>query len=535
MGWIGAEKCLAKYPKDIEFSPIRYIDSNRYKLAAMGSLNCSNRPGFLSLVILFAAAAVFCAYSQEKPSVAVLPFEPLNLQETDAGLAYSLFEQALIETGVYTVLSKDERDRILAAAGDSPFPCTEEDCAVEIGRTLSVQQVVLATVARSGGRYIVNAKIIEVAAAATLAADSVSASDKEQLSLACSQLAVSLVRKAVPGSLPEPSHAGEGPETAAGGAQPPSAEPTPEERRGLEEEEKLPAEYSRADVWSLVTICSGIFLLETGNIAAAASFELHRKISDTYFEYERTSWNFDELWRSDSSARFGYYFSTTLSYLSWTLGVASIPTYLYLFPEQAFSLSRWGRIIFTVGTALSIGGNVLDLLACTQRYRNDFLYEDYQAAGTDVDELKTRYDRGYVLYSVERLTSYAFWLIGGGGMITAFFIPGEKRSSIVGFWDKASLIAGVSLVATGSLTRTLALNYRQTFIESDGKKDTAYDRYVLCSVLSYGFWAVGGTAMLLPLFVDLGKTPADSEIEEPRSEALRLVPLPNGLILQYSW
>jgi hypothetical protein len=89
MGWIGAEKCLAKYPKDIEFSPIRYIDSNRYKLAAMGSLNCSNRPGFLSLVILFAAAAVFCAYSQEKPSVAVLPFEPLNLQEADAGLAYS--------------------------------------------------------------------------------------------------------------------------------------------------------------------------------------------------------------------------------------------------------------------------------------------------------------------------------------------------------------------------------------------------------------------------------------------------------------
>ena len=474
--------------------------------------------------LLFLFAASYSSFSQEKLVVGILPFEPIRVSRADAGIVYSFMETNFIDTGVYEVVTAEQRDQILATAGDTTPECKSNDCAVEIGRKLSADHIVLGSVALSEDRYIVNAKVIDVAASRTIAADSISAAEVDDLESACRDLTIGLVRRAVPGSLVEEQDSGTSAAAGAAGAAEPGAEaaksgpeiqapgegagPGPDLSPGPTEK------LGKADLWPLVNICGGMFLLELGNVMGSTGFELRRKISD---------------------AQFGYSFTTTLSYVSWSLAVASVPTYLAVFPDRAFRLSRWGKTLFTAGAALSIAGNVLDLMAAAQRYTNDFLYEDYMAAGIDVDELYTRYRNGYILYSIERLTSYAFWLVGGAGMITAFFIPGPKEEPISGFWDKVSLVAGVSLVGLGSVTRTVALNHRQTFIESDGMDEKAYDRYVLNSVLSYGFWAVGGVGMLLPFFTDIGGGKTRAEPRQVRPEKLRLLPLPNGVALQISF
>jgi hypothetical protein len=182
---------------------------------------------------------------------------------------------------------------------------------------------------------------------------------------------------------------------------------------------------------------------------------------------------------------------------------------------------------------------MLDLMASAQRYRNDFLYEDYLSAGTGFDDLYQRYRSGYVVYSIERLTSYGFWLVGGAGMISAFFMPGTKEQRIIGFWDRASLIVGSALVGLGSVTRTVALNSRQTQIENGGDED-AYDRYVLNSVLSYSLWAVGGFAMVLPFLTDIGgdrshNRKAPARPEKLRFDQIQLIPTPQGAFLRLSY
>jgi len=494
--------------------------------------------------LLFLFIASYSGFCQEKLVVGILPFEPVKVSRADAGIVYALMEANFIDTGVYEVMTAEQREQILATAGATTLECRSDDCAVEIGRKLSADHIVLGSVALSEGRYIVNAKVIDVAAARTIAADSISAAELDDLETACRDLTMSLVRRAVPGSLVEEqgsesgavAGAGEaagqgdeaaksGPETQAPGegtAPSPDLSPGPAEKLG------------KADLWPLVNICGGMFLLELGNVMGSTGFELRRKISDAYVEYSEASWNFAELWKSYNSAYTGYFFTTTLSYLSWSLAVASVPTYLAVFPDRAFRLSRLGKTLFTAGAALSIAGNVLDLMAGAQRYKNDFHYEDYLAAGTGLDELYTRYRNGYILYSIERLTGYAFWLVGGAGMITAFLIPGPKEEPISGFWDKAFLIAGVSLVGLGSVTRTVALNHRQTFIESGGTDEKAYDRYVLNVVLSYGFWAAGGVGMLLPFFTDIGGGKAGAESRQVRPEKLRLLPLPGGVAIVIS-
>ena len=516
----------------------------------MGSKRIFHRAKTHLFQILLLLVLAHPIASQEVPVLAILPFEGIAVSRADAGAVYTFMESSFSATGVYTVITAEQRDQIL---GDPhATACTDEDCAVEAGKKLSADQVVLGTVALADGRYIVNARIIATANSRTLAADSISAAGADDLAQVCNTLTVGLIRRAMPGSLVEKT---EGPDEGEAGAVQPTGEQAGEEvegpgkavtggvvgqpEEGTGDAEGSSVELTRSDFWPLVNICGGMFMLELGNVMGSMGFELRRRASDAYADYTETTWNFDELWGIYNSAYIGYVVATTASYVSWSAGVASIPTYLFVFPDRAFRLSRLGTMAFAAGAALSVAGNVLDLLAGAQRYKNDFLYEDYLSAGTGFDELYDRYRTGHIVYSVERLTSYAFWLFGGAGMISAFFLPGEKQEPIIGFWDKTSLVVGTVLVGLGSVTRTVALNHRQNQIESGGD-EKAYDRYILNSVLSYSLWAAGGVGMVLPFVTDIGRGKTEAQVTPVRPEKLRfdrlqLLPLPQGMVLRISY
>jgi len=489
-------------------------------------------------------------YAQELPVIGILPFEAVKVSEADVAAVDSFIQQGFLTTGVYQVIEAAQRDQILG--GPDAAACTDNPCAVEIGRKLAADQVVLGTVALAEGRFIINAKILATANGRTLAADSISAARVEDLESACETLAIGMIKRAMPGKIVEPVEdspaegslaeaspsGGEGSaagsEAKSGGSESGDGRENGQTQTAAEKRIASPEKRNRADLWALVDICGGMFLLELGNVMGSTSSELLRRVSETYIDYGETSWNFDALWQTYSSAYRGYVFSNILAYVSWSASVASIPTYLFVFPEQAFRLSRLGSIVFASGAGLSAAGNVLDLMAGAQRYRNDFLYADYMSAGTDHDELFDRYRNGYILYSVERLTSYGLWLLGGAGMITAFFLPGEKMEPISGFWEKTMLVGGISLIGLGSVTRSVALNYRQNHIDSGGNEDD-YQRYVLNSVLSYTLWALGGAGMVLPFVLELGKEKTAVETTKVRPEQLQLLPVANGLILRVNY
>ena len=124
-------------------------------------------------------------------------------------------------------------------------------------------------------------------------------------------------------------------------------------------------------------------------------------------------------------------------------------------------------------------------------------------------------------------------------MISAFFLPGPKEERISGFWEKTSLIVGTALVGLGSVTRTVALNYRQKHIEGGGYEED-YNRYLLNSVLSYSLWAAGGVGMVLPFVTNIGKGKSEAEVTPVRPEKLgfeqlQLIPLPQGMVLRISY
>jgi TolB-like protein len=132
-------------------------------------------------------------YSQQsRPRIAVLPFNYLSASKSDAQAITGLFEIGLVNTGVYTVIEQERIHEILEVQEYSLFGCTDEKCAIQIGRLLSAEQIVLGTLSQVGGRHILFAKIIDVESGVSIRADRVDAASVEEMTEAAELLAFKL-------------------------------------------------------------------------------------------------------------------------------------------------------------------------------------------------------------------------------------------------------------------------------------------------------------------------------------------------------
>ncbi len=97
-----------------------------------------------------------------KPNVTVIPFNSIGLSKSDAQSLTLFFETALQNTNTFVLIEQTEADNILQAQEYSLSDCLDEPCAIEIGRLLSADQIVLGTVGMVADLHYVTVKIIDV-------------------------------------------------------------------------------------------------------------------------------------------------------------------------------------------------------------------------------------------------------------------------------------------------------------------------------------------------------------------------------------
>lgn len=131
------------------------------------------RKSLFYLFILFTLLFSTDIYAQNKPMVAVLPFSPVGVSDAEAHILTGLFETALVNTGAFYVIEQTQAGEILGAQEYSLGGCTDEACAVEIGKLLAAENIILGTVSKLGAKFIVTAKIIDVTSGKNIRADTV--------------------------------------------------------------------------------------------------------------------------------------------------------------------------------------------------------------------------------------------------------------------------------------------------------------------------------------------------------------------------
>lgn len=145
----------------------------------------------LAFVLALAAApAGFCQQSSDAmPRVSVVPFTPEGVSRQEATTLTRLFEQKLVKTGAFVVVEQSERDQVLKARGDSLSDCTDEGCAVEIGKLLTADSIIIGTASKVGTEFYVTVKLVDVAKGKSLRAETVDATSLEGLADAMGKLA----------------------------------------------------------------------------------------------------------------------------------------------------------------------------------------------------------------------------------------------------------------------------------------------------------------------------------------------------------
>jgi TolB-like protein len=126
----------------------------------------------ISFLFILTAVIIF---AQNQPRTAVVPLNAVGVSENEAQVITGLFETALVQTESFHVIEQNQMTEIMEAQAYSISGCTDESCAIEVGKLLSAEQIILGDLSSIGGKIILNAKIIDVESGRNIKADKVEA------------------------------------------------------------------------------------------------------------------------------------------------------------------------------------------------------------------------------------------------------------------------------------------------------------------------------------------------------------------------
>lgn len=123
--------------------------------------------GFRSALLAILAAGSF-AFAQTTstsriPTAAVMPLEAKGVSATDADVITDAIATHLQQGNSLRVLERAQMDRILSEQGLSKSgACDASECAVEMGKLLSVDQILVGAVGLVGRTYSLNLRLVSV-------------------------------------------------------------------------------------------------------------------------------------------------------------------------------------------------------------------------------------------------------------------------------------------------------------------------------------------------------------------------------------
>jgi len=98
----------------------------------------------------------------EKMRIVVMDFKADGVTNAVAARVSELIRTEMINSGEFLIIERKQMDMIFKEQGFQKTGCTDESCAVEIGRLLSARKILIGTVMKLGEAIIINGRIVDV-------------------------------------------------------------------------------------------------------------------------------------------------------------------------------------------------------------------------------------------------------------------------------------------------------------------------------------------------------------------------------------
>ncbi len=149
----------------------------------------------ISLAIILTAAALPCGKAYAGTRLAILDFTANNTSKSNANVVRNAFEVALYRAGIFDIIERNQIDAILKEQGLQASGCTDTSCAVEIGKLLSANLVLVGSLDKIGGAYSITAKLVDIKLGKVLVADNEIAKTEDDIYAAVDDLSKRIADK----------------------------------------------------------------------------------------------------------------------------------------------------------------------------------------------------------------------------------------------------------------------------------------------------------------------------------------------------
>jgi len=100
--------------------------------------------------------------AENQPTAAVLDFDALHTNPEDAMVIAQFVRSAVVKSGLFMVVDKNNMDKVLAEQAFQRAGCTDTECAVKVGRILNVRYIVIGKYLMFEGNRVLFAQVLDV-------------------------------------------------------------------------------------------------------------------------------------------------------------------------------------------------------------------------------------------------------------------------------------------------------------------------------------------------------------------------------------
>jgi len=117
----------------------------------------------LTFILSLLLAASPAAAQPKRPSCAVGQLQALRVDSMDVSILTEALTSSLLSTGKLRMLERSQMENILKEQGfQQSGACDASECAVEIGKLLSVDHIVVGSIGHIGSSFVISMRMVDV-------------------------------------------------------------------------------------------------------------------------------------------------------------------------------------------------------------------------------------------------------------------------------------------------------------------------------------------------------------------------------------
>ena len=129
----------------------------------------------------------------KKLNVAVADLTPQNASRGDAALIGDLLRGELVKARRFTVIEKQNMDKVLAEQAFQQSGCTSDECAVKLGKLLNAQRLVMGSFGKLLSRYFISIRVVDIESGKIIYSDEAKGDTVDDLEKSLKKMSVRIV------------------------------------------------------------------------------------------------------------------------------------------------------------------------------------------------------------------------------------------------------------------------------------------------------------------------------------------------------